>query len=467
MFAALRRLWEEREASVLIEAPLPFRAGPLVSQRLQILLGFLEPTRGSLSYIVRKIPKSLFRVTSLWFLIPLIVLMALELPSAPGRILQKFGADFVAGWLCQLVFLSLLIDALKGTLPRAAMLIPIIFYSSYYFEFWQQGVHVKLESDELRRTNPGMIVQFDSKLHSLVVDQADVFAATHSIPVVYQREPSYVRDGYLSYRLIARNEIEAYLRRNADDVQVFSVYLNDKIQSNAKELRIPERPPHKIISVSGYDDPGEGWKDWNIGFQITTASFEGQVRGVFKSGYVGRLPIVPFFTIGCKFSSETSKRTCQAEFATERVPIESRPNSVDRTLYPDPVSIMLGIKALSDNQIAHFRNSDVGDDHPMRAAPGEDAAFGALQDIVSGRSPAISWATSFLIASNPSRLAPFAAVMTKRFLDLSQTGAVVVPGRTRTGQAVGGWDRRPWPGGICDRAGPAVRLRAKRQQHTG
>jgi hypothetical protein len=76
-----------------------------------------------------------------------------------------------------------------------------------------------------------MIVQFDSKPHSLVVDQADVFAATHSIPVVYQR----------------RNETETYLRRNADDVQVFSVYLNDKIQSNAKELRIPERPPHKII----------------------------------------------------------------------------------------------------------------------------------------------------------------------------------------------------------------------------
>ena len=145
MFAVLRRLWEEREASVLIEAPLSFRAGPLVSQRLQILLGFLEPTRGSLSYIVKKIPKSLFRVSSLWFVIPLIVLMALEAPSAPGRILQKFGADFVAGWLCQLVFLSLLIDALKGTLPRAVMLIPIIFYSSYYFAFWQQGIHVKLE----------------------------------------------------------------------------------------------------------------------------------------------------------------------------------------------------------------------------------------------------------------------------------------------------------------------------------
>jgi hypothetical protein len=413
---------------VLIEAPLRFRACLLASWRPRTILGFIRKTDGSLDYITKNIPKSLFRVSSLWFAVSLIALMALEAPSAPGRILQKFGADTVTGWLSQLVFLSLFIDALKGALPRAAMLIPIIFYFSYYFAFWQQGIHVKLESDELRRTNPQMIVQFDSKLHSLVVDQADVFAATHSIPVVYQREPSYAADGYLSYRLIARNEIEAYLRRN-DDVQIFSVYINDTIQSNAKELRFPERPPHKIISVSVHDDPGEGWKDWNIGFQITTASFEGQVRGVFKSGYVSRLPIVPFFTIGCKFSSEISKRTCQAEFATERVLIESRPDFVDRTLYPDPVSIMLGIKALSDNQIAHFRNSDVGDDPPTRAAPGEDTAFGALRDIVDGRSPALSWATSFVIASNPSRLGPFATVMTKRFLDLSQMGAFDVPGR--------------------------------------
>jgi hypothetical protein len=429
VFAVLRRLLEQCEASVLIEAPLPFRAGPLVSQRLEILLGFLEPTRASLSYIVRKIPKSLFRVTSLWFLIPLIVLMALESPSAPGRILQKFGADFVAGWLCQLVFLSLLIDALKGTLPRAVLAIPIIFYSGYYLSYCEQGIHVNRKSDELRRINPGMIFKFDSKSHSLVTDQADVFAATHSIPVVYARDASYVRDGYLSYRLIARSELEQYLRRNADGVQIFSVYLNDTIQSNAKELRIPERPQRKTISISAYDDPGEGWNNWNIGFETTTVSFEGTIVGVFKSGYVRRLPVIPFFTIGCKFSSETSRRTCQAEFATERVPIESRPNSVDRTLYPDPVSIMLGIKALSDDQIAHFHNSDVGDAPPMRAAPGEDAAFGALQDVVSGRSPAISWAMSLLIATNPPRLAPFAAGMTKRFLALIQTGGADVPDR--------------------------------------
>ena len=432
-----------------------------------LLRGNFARNSDSLGYITKEIPKSLLRVSSLWFAIALIVLMALEVPSASGRILERFGADIVAGWLCQLVFLSLLIDALKGTLPRAVMLVPIIFYSSYYFALWEQGIHVKLESDELRRTNPEKIVEFDSKLHSLVIDQADVFAATHSIPVVYARDPSYIQDGYLSYRLIARDKIKEYLTRNADDVQILSVEWDDSIQSNVRELRIPERPPHKVIAVIIHDDNGEGWKDWNIGFHTTSLSVEGQIVGIFKSGYVRRLPIVPFFTIGCKFSPEPPRRRCQADFATERVPIESRPDSVDRTLYPDPVSIMLGIKGLSKYEIAHFRNSDVGADPPMRAPPGEDAAFGALRDIISGRSPPLSWRTSFLIASNPSRLAPFAAAMTKRFLDLSQIGAFDVPGRTRPGHAAGGRDRGPWPSRICDCAGPAVRLGAQRQQHTG
>ena len=109
--------------------------------------------------------------------------------------------------------------------------------------------------------------------------------------------------------------------------------------------------------------------------------------------------------------------------------IESRPDSVDRALYPDPVSIMLGIKALSQPQIANFRDSDFGADPPARAPPGEDAAFGALQDIIDGRSPPLAWRTSVLIASNPSRLAPFAAAMTKRFLDLSRGDAFDVAGR--------------------------------------
>jgi hypothetical protein len=429
VFAALRRLLEEREASLLIEATLSFRAGHLVSRRLRTLLGLLQPRAGSLGYITKKIPKNPLRAPSLWFAIALLILIALEFHSESGPILERYGADVGVGWLGQLVLLSLLVDALTGTLPRVTGVIPVVFYASYYLAFWTQGVHVKLESDRLRETNPKFVLEFNSKLHSLVVEQADVFAATHAIPVVYERDSTYVRDGYVSYGLIARDGIDEYLSRNADGVRVLSVDWGGRIQSNVRILAIPERPSGKVITASVYDYAGQGWNDWNIGFQTTSLSVDGHIIGIFKSGYVRRLPIVPIFTIGCKFSLDPPRRKCRAEFATEQAPIESRPVSVDRALYPDPVSIMLGIKALSQRDIANYRNSNFGSDPPVRAPPGEDAAFGALQDIVKGRSPPLFWRTSFLIASNRSRLAPFAAAMTKRFLDLSQAGASDVPGR--------------------------------------
>jgi hypothetical protein len=274
-----------------------------------------------------------------------------------------------------------------------------------------------------------LILQFDSKLHSLVVDRADVFAVTHTIPVVYERDSSYLRDGFLSYRLIARDNIREYLGRNMDGVQILSVDWDDNIVSNVRELRIPERPPNMIITAIAHDDNGEGWKDWNIGFRTTSLRADEKTIGTFKSGYVQRLPAVPFFTIGCEFSSKSSRRRCHAEFKTERVPIESRPDTLDRALYPDPVSIMLGIKSLSHYEIVHIRNSDAGSDLPTRSTPGEDAAFGTLQAVINGRSPPLAWSTGFLIANDPSRLAPFATAMTKRLIDLHHGGGFDVPGR--------------------------------------
>jgi hypothetical protein len=380
-------------------------------------------------------PVRLLRAPSLWFVIALIALMILEIPRTTGGPLEKAGAELVAGWLGQLVFLSLIFDALRGTLPRAVALIPVIFYSSYYIAYWEQGVHIRLKSDELRAKNPGMIVAFDPGKYSLATDQADIFAASHSVPVVYARDLSYFPDGYVSYRLIAKSNMKDLSKEKVTDAQILSVYWNGVKQSNVVEIRIPETPPHGVISVSVNDDAGEGWKDWNIGSRTTSLVVEGRVIGAFKSAYVRRLPIAPFFTIGCRFSAEPPKRSCQAEFRTEELPIESRPDSVDRTLYDEPVSIMLGIKALSKKDMTEFRgfSADAGIGALLRSAPDEEAAFEALREIIDGRSPTLSWAMSFLIADDPSRLAPLAAGMVKRFLELSQNVKIDVP--DRSGQA--------------------------------
>ena len=176
---------------------------------------------------VQRISRDLIRAPSVWFIVALAALALLEIPSTTGRLLDKWGADVVAGWLGQLALLGLCVDALRGKLPRPVVLIPLLFYVSYYFAYWEQGAHIKLKSEELRRTNPGRIVAFDPRSSSLAMEKADAFAASYSVPVVYARDPSFVGDEYLSYRLVATDRIARYLSRNRDGVQVFSVYWND------------------------------------------------------------------------------------------------------------------------------------------------------------------------------------------------------------------------------------------------
>src|SRR5208282_618391 len=96
----------------------------------------------------------------------------------------------------------------------------------------------------------GTIVDFDPRSYSLVMDKADVFAASHSIPVVYAHDESFVRDEYVSYRLMARQKIKKYLSRNDSSAQIRAVYWNDVMQPNVRELEFPERPKHRILSAT-------------------------------------------------------------------------------------------------------------------------------------------------------------------------------------------------------------------------
>src|SRR5262249_54481376 len=162
-------------------------------------------------------------------------------------------------------------------------------------------------------------IDFDSSLYSLIVEKAPgEFVASHYMPIIYTRDPTYIGDEYVSYRLISSDNIPKYLLRNKNDVQVIQVYFNNVIQPNIKILKFTERPKHRILSVTVRDDPGEGWKDWNIGTETTSVSLDDRVVGVFKTALVRRLPAIPFFAIGCRSSTETSRRNCYAEFMMEQ-----------------------------------------------------------------------------------------------------------------------------------------------------
>ena len=145
------------------------------------------------------------------------------------------------------------------------------------------------------------------------MEKADLFAASHAIPVVYTHDASFVRDEYVSYRLVASDKIKQYLARNDNDVQMLSVYWNDVFQPNVRELRFPERPKHPILSVAVHDDPGLGWKDFNIGIETTSVSLDGRVDWRVSSPPMSdRLPIRAHFLQ----SAANSLRNFRSENAT-------------------------------------------------------------------------------------------------------------------------------------------------------
>jgi len=378
-------------------------------------------------------PRTIFRLVSLWSLIALIVVMVLEALPATGPELAAVGGPFVAGWLVHFCLLSLFIEALAGRFPVAAALVPVLAYSSYYLAYWEQGVHARQRSAELRRSNPGKILDFNAESYSLVLDKADGFGASHEIPIVFANDSSYKPEEYLSFRLWPTDRLSQFLKESHATFQVLGVYWDGLKQPAVKELCVAERPPHRIVEATVHDDPGDGWKDWNLGEEATAITVEGRTIGVFRSGYVLRLPKFPFLMIGCRYSVSPRLRECDANFITERVPMESVPEGVDRGRYDDPVSIMLGIRKITDDGILSSRGFAVGADAAgpvaARSDAGEDEAFETLRAVINGQNPAIAWTMGQTIAGDPVRLAPLAAGMAKRFVALNQPERTDAPGR--------------------------------------
>jgi hypothetical protein len=415
---------------VRVWAVLPTSVRLLLSRHAPIAVhpygrAFLAASRAIVQSILRSARAQILRIPSLWFVVALFCLLTLELIPASGRFLEQFDSFVFIGWLLQLVLLSLLVDALRGVLPRELLFIPVIFYSSYYFALWAQNKHISVESEKLTAENPANIIDFDPSLYSLVTERADEFVASHYIPVAYAYESTNIDDQYVSYRLMKKDDLSKYSYKNNDGSQILRVYLGDKLQQNVGVLRLVEQPKGHIVSVEVINDPGEGWKDWNIGTETTSLSLDNRVIGSFKRAFVRKLLAIPFFAVGCKTSAGSSKRNCYTEFMTREIWINSQPSSVDVALYDSPVSVMLGIRRLSKEEIAGRISWNPPPQHP----PGEDQAFDALRDVVEGRSPALSWSTSVLISGDQIRLAPFATGMAKRFLDLGRSDNANFPGR--------------------------------------
>jgi hypothetical protein len=364
-----------------------------------------------------------FRTVSGIALLAIIALLALQAFPYTGIFLMIFGGASLAGLLVQVFLISLFAEAFMGRVPRVLVAVPLIAYGSYYALYAYQTVAIWQKSAELRRENSGKIFDFDPEVHSLVSPDADALVAQYAIPVAYQPNQNFDPERHLAFRLIRSDQCDNVAKDSRNRIQKFGVRFGNGFQNNVCQLRFPESPPKKVVTAVKHGDE-EVWKrKWEIGEQLTEILVDGAVVGSFRTASVWRLPLLPEVTIGWGLiSGGTPAWKCYADFVRSHVNIDTVPDSVDHAKYGSPESVMLGIPKYTAAEMADFRGFKQNDEALARIAEEpkrvEEDSFALLKQIVEGQNPMTPVGLGYSVAQDPERLAPFAAAMANRFLEI-------------------------------------------------
>jgi hypothetical protein len=331
-----------------------------------------------------------FSLVSFDSLLALIALAALQYFPIPGAFLMIFGAALITGLLVHVFLASLFVEALMRRVPRVLVLVPILAYGGYYVTYLDEAHRISVMNTELQAVNPGRVLDFDPKLHSIVMHQAQEFVKTHDVPVVYSADANYP-EAYLSYRLITRDQCSGIVRDTHNRVLSFGVLFKGVLQEIICLLRFPERPPNKMVTVTVHRDSQDWKQDGTIRREITEISIDGKNIGSFTTASVWSLPVFPMLLIGCALNSGAPRWECFANFWRTDRSIGGAPASIDRAQFDDPVSVMLGIRKYAAADLPSFSGFDANttalEDVHKEAARVEDEVFNVLRAIVDGENP--------------------------------------------------------------------------------
>jgi hypothetical protein len=114
--------------------------------------------------IPRRVRRCLFRAPT--------SLAALQYFPIPGVFLMIFGAALITGLLVHVFLASLFVEALMRRVPPVLVLVPIVAYGGYYVIYLDGAHRIWVMNAELQAVNPGKILDFEPKLQSIVMDQA-------------------------------------------------------------------------------------------------------------------------------------------------------------------------------------------------------------------------------------------------------------------------------------------------------
>jgi hypothetical protein len=269
---------------------------------------------------MRKVPKSI-----LLFLFTGIVFLVQHLPIV-GVFLMILGAPLWSVVTINLGFLLMAKEAWDGTLPRAAIVLPFLYFSIYAGITIAGHRQLSRLRQEIAQNNQAVHVAFDSKQNALVVETKVMKGSTsplgnvpedlveaYDIPVVYGDNGNPRVASHLSYRVVAKKTCDA-IGHSDPNVVTLAFQKNGVFDSSLCLLRQPEDPTKPILTVAAGDSAETHDRVLPTKMSTITLTDARNQSFTLKGGTAAPFTWLPAPVIGCALDSATPKWRCFAEF---------------------------------------------------------------------------------------------------------------------------------------------------------
>ncbi|MBL4803899.1 MAG: hypothetical protein JKY71_03455 [Alphaproteobacteria bacterium] len=290
--------------------------------------------------------KKLWSLLSFKWAMAFVILMLLSWFPVTGIFLLIVAGPIWIGFMVHIIAVALVVDVLRGRLPRIFLLAAIGPYFLYYGSYVLEGMRIENLRVEYAADNPNMIAQYDPSAHALVTTIP--FVSEYDVPVTFGSRP-HEPEGYMSKRL-ATGEYCQTLKEIKGRTIVASSYRNPL--PNACIFMSPEKPQKPMLQIQIEKEATDNRK-----LHVTAYSFilDGQPINEYRAMFYARLRILPLFVSGCWLNSGRPSWECEFGFARKKIELDVYPGKNpmmdgEKGL----VALLLGIRQRNTETLADF-----------------------------------------------------------------------------------------------------------------
>lgn len=297
------------------------------------------------------------KLWSFWLLAAMALLLLLLFLPYVGFIFTFFGVGWWIAYLLVAFMASIVIEVLLKKIRLIFLIIPICFYSGYYYVYSEQIKQIEAQEIELQNTNPSLVVQFDANKFDLLFrgGSAVHYVKKYKLPVIFETNSNYTT-GHFSYRLLSKAECDS-----------IEIDIDHKITKNTVSRRMKNRRSisfHNVCLLGLLDSPTkplveiiiEPQKTWRhratIEYGQYSVVLSGKEIAKYRTASVYKYSSFPLIGVGCNMRGE-----CGISALKSRYVLKTTPKLNDGQKQSNgPISLMLGLDEISDDELANFKS---------------------------------------------------------------------------------------------------------------